>query len=140
MTNLPVPRFVALKTDEVNLRVGPGRRYPVEWVYKRRGLPVQIEREFDVWRLIRDPDGIQGWVHQATLTGRRTFFVTGGERAMRAEPSEDARVVARLEAGVIGQLRRCEANAIWCQVRVDDRWGWLKRSDFWGILPGEAVN
>ena len=84
VTGLPLPRFASLRTDEVNLRRGPGTRYPIEWVYKRRDLPVEIEREFEVWRLIVDPDGIKGWVHQATLTGRRSFIVTG-QRA-RAAP------------------------------------------------------
>ena len=78
-TGLPLPRFVALRTDDVNLRAGPGTRYPIEWVYKRRELPVEILREFEVWRLVQDADGIKGWVHQATLTGRRSFIITGGE-------------------------------------------------------------
>ena len=69
MTGMPLPRFAALKTDEVNLRSGPGTRYPIQWVYKRRDLPVQIEREFEQWRLISDQDGERGWVNQATLTG-----------------------------------------------------------------------
>lgn len=140
VTQMPIPRFAALKSDEVNLRTGPGQRYPVDWVYRRRDLPVQIEREFDVWRLIRDPEGTKGWVHQATLTGRRTFFVLGGERAIHRAASEDATVIARLKPGVVGVLRRCEAQATWCQVQVGEHKGWLKRSDFWGILANEAVN
>ena len=74
-TGLPLPRFAALRADSVYLRRGPGSRYPIEWVYKRRDLPVKIEREFDVWRLIEDPDGIRGWVHQATLVGTRSFVI-----------------------------------------------------------------
>ncbi|MSP05477.1 MAG: hypothetical protein EXR05_09650 [Acetobacteraceae bacterium] len=140
VTNLPIPRFAALKTDEVNLRTGPGQRYPVDWVYKRRDLPVQIQREFDVWRLVRDPEGIKGWVHQATLTGRRTFFVLGEERAMRRAASDDAGVVARLKPGVVGQLKRCEVDASWCQVQVGDLKGWLRRAEFWGVVGNEAVN
>ncbi len=77
-TGLPLPRFASLKTDEVNLRTGPGLRYPIEWVYKRRDLPVEIQREFEVWRLVADQEGVKGWVHQATLVGRRTFVVVGG--------------------------------------------------------------
>ena len=76
-TGLPLPRFAALRADSVYLRRGPGSRYPIEWIYKRRDLPVKIEREFDVWRLIEDPDGIKGWVHQATLVGTRSFVIPG---------------------------------------------------------------
>jgi SH3-like domain-containing protein len=139
-SGLPLPRFVALRSDEVNLRAGPGTRYPIEWVYKRRDLPVEIEREFEVWRLIRDQDGIKGWVHQATLTSRRGFVVTGAERTLRQQAKPDASPVARLQPGVVGRIRSCEANADWCQVQVGDYRGWLKRDEFWGTLPGEAVN
>ena len=139
-TSMPLPRFAALRSDEVNLRTGPGVRYPIDWVYKRRDLPVQIEREFEVWRLVRDPDGVKGWVHQATLTGRRSFVVTGTERVLRRQNSADAAPVARLQPGVVGHIRGCEAASDWCQMQVGDYKGWLKRDEFWGIMPGEAIN
>lgn len=139
VTGLPIPRFVSLRTDDVNLRSGPGTRYPIEWVYKRRDLPVEVEREFEVWRLVRDPDGVKGWVHQATLTGRRSFFVTGGEQVMRKSASDTAAPVAKVEAGVVGRIRECPASTGWCQVQVGDVRGWLKREAFWGTLPDEAV-
>jgi SH3-like domain-containing protein len=139
-SGLPLPRFVALRSDEVNLRAGPGTRYPIEWVYKRRDLPVEIEREFEVWRLVKDQDGVKGWVHQATLTSRRSFVVTGTERTLRQEAKPDASPVARLQPGVVGRIRSCDAGSDWCQVQVGDYRGWLKRDEFWGVLPGEAVN
>ncbi len=139
-TGLPLPRFAALRSDEVNLRSGPGTRYPIQWVYKRRDLPVEIEREFDVWRLIADPDGVKGWVHLATLTGRRSFVVTGAERTMRRAPDDAAQAVARLKPGVIGRLRTCQADAAWCQVQVGEYRGYLKRGEFWGAFRAEAVN
>jgi SH3-like domain-containing protein len=139
-TGLPLPRFAALRSDEVNLRAGPGTRYPIDWVYKRRDLPVEIEREFEVWRLVRDPDGVKGWVHQATLTGRRTFIVTGAERILRAAPSAEAAAVAKLKPGVIGRFLHCGAGADWCRVQVEEYRGWLQRQDFWGSLEGEAID
>ncbi len=138
-TGLPLPRFAALRSDEVNLRSGPGTRYPIEWIYKRRELPVEIEREFEVWRLVQDPDGIKGWVHQATLTGRRSFIVTGADATLRREAQDNARAVAVLKPGVIGHIRACPAGSDWCQVQVGDYRGYLKRSQFWGTLPGEVV-
>lgn len=140
VTGLPLPRFAALRANKVNLRVGPGTRYPIEWVYMRRSLPVEIEREFDVWRLVQDADGIKGWVHQATLIGRRSFIVTGTQRVMRRSPNPQAAPVARLDAGVIGRLHRCEAASAWCQVQVGDYRGWLPRNAFWGALPNAIVN
>jgi SH3-like domain-containing protein len=139
-TGNPLPRFAALRTDEVNLRRGPGTRYPIDWVYKRRDLPVEIEREFEVWRLIVDPDGTKGWVHQATLTGRRSFIVTGQEQVLRHDPSETSAAVARLKPGVIGHIRACDAGSDWCQMQVGDYRGYLRREEFWGALPNEAIN
>ncbi|MBV8588678.1 MAG: hypothetical protein JO212_01190, partial [Acetobacteraceae bacterium] len=139
VTGLPLPRFAALRSDDVNLRSGPGTRYPIQWVYKRHDLPVEIEREFEVWRFVRDPDGIKGWVHQATLTGRRTFIVTGREHVIRGSPEDSAPAVARLKPGVIGRLRSCEPQSGWCQVQIGEYRGWLKRDAFWGALPREAV-
>ncbi len=138
-TGLPLPRFASLKTDDVNLRTGPGLRYPIEWVYRRRDLPVQIEREFEVWRLVADQEGVKGWVHQATLSGRRSFVVAGGEQTVRSAPQDGAAPVARLKPGVIGRLRACDASAPWCEVQVGDYHGWLKRDAFWGAYPGEAI-
>ena len=138
-TGLPLPRFAALRSDEVNLRSGPGTRYPIEWVYKRRELPVEIQREFEVWRLVQDPDGIRGWVHQATLTGRRSFIVIGGDATLRREAQDNASSVAILKPGVIGHLRSCAAGSDWCQVQVNDYRGYIRRSQIWGTLPGEVV-
>jgi SH3-like domain-containing protein len=139
VTSLPTPRFVSLRSEEVNLRSGPGTRYPIEWVYKRRDLPVEIEREFEVWRLVRDMDGIRGWVHQATLTGRRSFVVKGAEASLRSEPKDAATAVAILQAGVIGRIRSCAAGSDWCDVQAANFRGYLRRDQLWGLLQGEAV-
>ena len=134
-----MPRFAALRSEEVNLRAGPGTRYPIEWQYKRRDLPVEIEREFEVWRLVRDMDGIRGWVHQATLTGRRNFIVTVPEATVRSDPKDLAAPVAVLKSGVIGRIRSCEAASDWCQIQVAGHRGYLKREQFWGLRPKEAI-
>ena len=139
-TGLPLPRFASLRSDEVNLRAGPGTRYPIDWVYKRRDLPVEIDREFEVWRLVKDPDGIKGWVHQATLTGRRSFIVLGADATLRRDASDEAAPVAILKPGVIGHIRSCAAGAAWCQVQAGEYRGFLRRDQFWGTLPGEAVS
>src|SRR5262244_195685 len=136
-TKLPLPRFVSLRSSEVNLRTGPGTNYPVDWVFVRRGLPVEIIAEFDVWRKIRDWQGTVGWVHQSMLDGRRTARVTGAERELRSEPAESAAIVARLAPGVIGRLLECDAA--WCRIDVAGYRGWLRRDEFWGTYPDEKV-
>lgn len=140
VTHLHLPRYASLKTDDVNMRRGPGERYPVLWTYRRRELPVRIEREFDNYRMVEDMDGVKGWVHQATLTGRRSFVVTGTEpRTLRESADPNGAPVAILKPGVVGRLRSCDAGAAWCQVEVGGYRGWLERDSFWGSDAGEAV-
>jgi SH3-like domain-containing protein len=143
-TGLPVPRFVTLRADEVNVRTGPGSRYPVEWVFARKGMPVEIVAEFDTWRRIRDIDGVEGWVHQSLLQGRRGLIVTGsGTQPVRIEPSDDAAMAAEAEAGVVGRLLACpgpgEDGAGWCWVDLSGTRGWMHRDAIWGIYPTEVV-
>jgi len=139
VTGLPIPRYVSLRADVVNLRAGPGERYPIDWVYKRVGMPVEILREFDVWRLVETPDGEKGWMHEATLVGRRDFIIEEHPETLRADPRDTAHAVAVLDPGVIGRIRLCDAGSGWCRVDVNRFSGWLPRSAMWGLLPGEAV-
>ncbi|MEQ8967600.1 MAG: SH3 domain-containing protein [Azospirillaceae bacterium] len=144
-SGLPVPRFVSLGTDEANLRAGPGRQYPVEWVFVRRWLPVEVVAEFDTWRRIRDRDGIEGWVHQSLLSGRRSVIVDGEAiRSLFAEPREDAAVVARVEPGVVARLDRCpdaeQPHHAWCYLRVGGHGGWMPRTALWGVYADEVVD
>ena len=122
------------------MRAGPGTRYRIDWVYKRRDLPVEIEREFDVWRWVRDAEGVQGWVHQATLIGRRSFIVQKADATLRSDASESAPAVAILKPGVIGRIRSCEASSDWCNVQAGSYRGYILRKQFWGTLPNEAIN
>ena len=135
---LPLPRFVSLAADEVNLRTGPGFRYPIAWVFVREAMPVEVVGEFEDWRRVRDHDGAEGWVHKAMLSGERTILVTGGERALRREPRDDSPLVARAEAGVQGQLRLCRAD--WCEVVLADHRGWMPRGHLWGVYGTEVAD
>jgi SH3-like domain-containing protein len=134
---LPVPRFASLKSDEVNLRAGPGEDKPKLWVYQRAGMPVEIIEEFDTWRRIRDYKGVVGWVSAALLSGRRTAIVTEDRRTLRAKPDAAAPAVAELDPGVIARLIECDGA--WCRLEVKGYQGWLLRTEFWGVFPDEPV-
>jgi SH3-like domain-containing protein len=138
VSKLPVPRFVSLRTDQVNFRAGPGFQYPVVWIYHRDGLPVEIIGEFDVWRHIVAPDGGSGWVHLATIRARRTFYVTAAQADLRADPDAGAAIVAYLDNGVSGLLLACDGGD-WCKVAAGTTTGYLNRADFWGVFPGEII-
>jgi SH3-like domain-containing protein len=139
-SGLPLPRFVSLRAEEVNLRTGPGVRYPIEWVINKRELPVEIIAEFDTWRKIRDYQGTDGWVHQTMLTGRRTMIVMGpGTKKLRRQDNETAAALVNAEAGVIGRLLQCPRNSEFCRVEVEGYQGWLRRDEFWGVYKGEFI-
>lgn len=134
---LPVPRFVTLGPDEVNVRTGPGTRYPIKFVIRKGGLPVEITREFQVWREIRDVDGDKGWVHKAMLSGRRAIIVKGQVRTILKKPDEAAQPVVRLEPGVIADLEGCREK--WCSVKIATYDGWIKKTDIWGVYDAETI-
>lgn len=137
-TGLPLPRFASLRAGKVNLRAGPGVRYPVEWVYQRRGLPVMITAEFNAWRKIRDWRGTVGWIHRSMLTGKRAVIVTGRELVLRRNPAAEAPAVARAAPGVIAQLLSCDGG--WCRIQAGGIRGWGLRDQLWGTLENEKVN
>lgn len=139
-TGLPLPRFVSLRSDQVNLRSGPGERYPVEWVYARRHLPVEVVAEFDTWRKIRDWAGSEGWVHQSLLSGQRTAQVIDQTRALRAAADDRAAIVALVEPGVIGRLSQCPRDLGYCRVDLGSLRGWLRRDEIWGIYEAETLD
>jgi len=138
-SGLPIPRFASLRTDAVNLRAGPGTRYPADWLYVRRGLPVEIIGEFDTWRQVRDPAGTEGWVHQSTLSGRRAGVIVNGPSLLRRDVNDQAQLVATLQTGVLVNVLRCPADVDFCRVEVKGLQGWLKREQLWGVYPNEAV-
>jgi len=135
--SLPVPRFVSLHADKVNLRAGPGDRYPIEWVLTRKEMPVEITGQLEHWRRIRDWEGATGWVHERMLSGKRAVIVKGGVRPFFRQPEPDAAVIARAEPGVIGRLVEC--RSAWCKIETGDISGWVRRSDVWGVYPEETV-
>ncbi|HTJ65287.1 MAG TPA: SH3 domain-containing protein [Alphaproteobacteria bacterium] len=133
----PTVHFAALRSEKVNLRSGPGENFPIQWVYVRRGLPVEVVATFDIWRKIKDSEGTEGWVNQQMLSGRRSVLVAGAVRDLRHDPKPDAEVVAKLEAGVVASVAKC--NPDWCEVKAGGYKGWLMRGDVWGLEPGEVI-
>src|SRR3981081_2011304 len=120
-SGLPIPRYVSLKSDHVNVRAGPTKDNDVAWIYTRSGLPVEITAEFENWRRVRDSEGAEGWVYHSLLSARRTAVITMKtkddlaplyDRADQASP-----VVARLQAGVVAQVKKCTSG--WGRVHGD---------------------
>jgi len=136
--NGKLPRFASLRSDDVNVRTGPGPRYPVDWKFVRRDMPVEIVAEFETWRKIRDFENTEGWVHQSMLSPRRYVMVLGDKvQELYRKPEAGAAVVARSEPGVIGQLLQCETG--WCRVQMRKVSGWIRRDLIWGVYADEDL-
>jgi SH3-like domain-containing protein len=144
-SGLQVPRFVSLKSDRVNLRQGPGTEYPTAWVFRRAGLPVEVIKEFESWRQVRDAEGTTGWVLGAMLSGRRTAVVLPWEKsagrsataALRDDDNEGARAIAQIEAGVLANIISCDGR--WCRVSVGGYRGYIEQAKLWGAYRGEVI-
>ncbi|MBV8776140.1 MAG: hypothetical protein JO032_15735 [Alphaproteobacteria bacterium] len=132
-----LPRFASLHSDKVNLRAGPGDRYPVQWVYMRKDWPVEVIGQFDHWRRVRDWEGTEGWVHEKMVGGKREVVINGRIRGLRAEPDLGAGLVARAEPGVVARLDECRGD--WCRIAAGNVTGWVERSDVWGVYPNENL-
>jgi SH3-like domain-containing protein len=134
---LPLPRFASLQSGEVNMRAGPGETYPIMWTYQRAGLPVEIIEEFDIWRRIRDHDGVVGWVKSTLLVGKRHVMIRDSQRPLRASAEAGAKPVAFVDPGVV--LKVLECNADWCRLEVQGYKGWMMKTEFWGVYPQEVL-
>ena len=129
-SGLPLPRFVALDSGKVNVRTGPGKSYPIKWVFERNHLPVMIVDESEDWRRIEDHEGETGWVHKNLLAGQQTILVISQVGIMRRLPRHDAREVLRADQHVVGDLLECQPG--WCFAEIAGQRGWMDQADIWG--------
>src|SRR5581483_4394631 len=140
-SGLPLPRFVSLKADKINVHLGPGKNYDVRWVYTRAGLPVEITAEFENWRRIRDSEGAEGWVYHSLLSGRRTGVVMPKAKdelvSIRSGADVESTVTAQLQAGVMSTVKKCTGS--WCRISGDGFDGWIQQERLWGVYPNEKV-
>jgi SH3-like domain-containing protein len=127
-----VPFWAAVRSREVNMRVGPGEDYRITWVYRRPLLPVKVLRTMENWWLVQDPDGVRGWVLSSLMTKKRGAMVIGSDLAdMREDADAGSKLMWRLAPGVTGRLGECEAG--WCKVELmDKRAGWVRVERLWG--------
>jgi len=141
-SGLPVPRYVSLKSDRVNVRAGPTKDHDVAWVFTRSGLPVEITAEFENWRRIRDWEGAEGWVYHSLLSGRRTAVVMPRSKddlvSLNESPETTGSVTAKLQSGVVAVVKRC--NGSWCRISGEGFDGWIPQERLWGVYPNEKLD
>jgi len=129
---------VSVKSDKVFVRSGPGVRYPIKWVFKKKGYPIEVIQEFDTWRKIRDHEGEEGWIHQTLLSGkRRALIIEPKGVTIFKKPIIDAKPVAFLEENVVTAVNQCAAT--FCQVEISGFKGWIERKSLWGVYEAEQI-
>lgn len=151
VTGLPIPRFVSLKSSETNLRKGPNYKFPVNWIYKQKGYPMQLIAEFENWRKLRDEDGSEGWVHENLISGIRHLYIARNNYKIKNEfysaqkselilfkyPDETSYPIARMQIGTLGKLKNCQKE--WCKIKIANFSGWVLKQNTWGVLNDEII-
>ncbi len=135
-SGLPIPRFVSIAAERANMRVGPDFRYPIEWVYQRRALPVEVIGEYDLWRQVRDIDGDEGWIHKQLLSSKRSAIVSVPLATLHKKPERGAAHILYAAQGVMGRLEQCEAD--WCEIEIGRTLGWIAKDQIWGVYAAEV--
>ena len=131
------PYFASISAGKANMRTGPGRNYPTNWLYRRADLPVKVVEIYNDWRKVEDPDGTQGWMLVGLLSAQRTAIVVGTIVELRDGPRLNARVNWRAAPGVVGRISKCQRG--WCWFDVRGRGGYVEQNRIWGTEPGEEV-
>ena len=141
-SGLPIPRYVSLKSDHVNVRAGPTKDNDMAWVYTRAGLPVEVTAEFENWRRVRDSEGSEGWVYHSLLSGKRTAMVVPKSKdelvPLFGSADIESIIAARLQSGVLGSVKSC--NGSWCQFSGKGFEGYIRQERLWGAYPNEKVD
>lgn len=137
VSGLPVPRFASQRAIRAYMRSGPGKEYPVKWIFVRPGLPLEITAEWNVWRRVRDSEGTEGWMDRAMLATERSVQIVGQTRDLRARPDISAPIVLRVEPGVVMRVTMCADR--WCRVEGEGRSGYVLREQTFGTYPGETI-
>ena len=130
-SGFPVPRYVSLKVGKVNGRTGPSRQHPIIWQYRRKGLPLVVVAETDMWRKVRDVHGDESWIHKPALSGERRVIILD-ETLLRAKPRDNGRIKASIESNALMTLVECNDRQ-WCLIQSDNGFkGWTPMQKLWG--------
>jgi len=139
-SGLSLPRMVSIRADNINARSGPGTKYPIEWIYKQKGAPLEIINEFELWRQVRDWEGSVSWIHKTRLSGKRFVkVITPGENNIYNNSHYDSRVIAKVEDGVIGEIKKCPKKNEFCLIKFETIEGWVPKKNLFGVYENEVI-
>lgn len=122
--------FVSLKSSEVNMRVGPGKEYPIAWVFMRANLPMILMAEFDQWRKVKFIDGTVGWVHKNMISRKSSAIVTENYAIMYKHASKK-HPIAKIEKGAVVRILKRDGDFV--KADINNQKGWIEKKFLWGI-------
>lgn len=137
--NKVIPRFAAMRNNQVNMRTGPGEKYPIKWVYKEKHFPVEIMDEYELWRQVKEIDGTTGWVHRTQLSSARYALILE-DTTLTHKANDTSKVVAIVGKGAIGKILKCPKNSDFCQLDFNQAKGWTRKVNFYGVYPHEEID
>lgn len=137
----PLPRMVSLRSDKAYARSGPGKKYPIEWVYQQKGAPVEVINEYDAWREIKDWEGSVSWIHTTVITGKRfAKVITPGENNIYNDDNYTSKIIAKVEDGVVGEIKKCVKTSEFCLIKFDTIEGWIPKKTLFGVYENENID
>lgn len=133
-TNTELPKFMSIKVSEANLRAGPGTNFPIELIYVKKHLVIEVVDAFDNWYKVLDEEGNTGWLHKSLVSSRRYFVVKNDSAKLYKNPKNNIELLF-LETGLRGKIESCRND--WCKVKIKKYSGWLQKIDIWGVYQNE---
>ncbi len=139
-SSLLFPQFISLKGNKAHLRTGPGRNFPIEWIYQARGLPLKVVAEYDKWYKVEDIEGSKGWMHHSLFSSNRTVQIRAQNSvSLQSQPTYASEPIAWVDTNVVGTLIECLPHSAWCEADFNKHRGFIERKVIWGILEGETI-
>ncbi len=134
------PQFISLKGSKAHLRTGPGRNFPIEWVYQAQGLPLKIVAEYDKWYKVEDIEGSKGWMHHSLFSSSRTIQIRSNKSvSLQSQPTYASEPIAWIDTNVVGTLIECPQGSAWCEADFNKYRGFVERKVIWGVLDNEII-
>ena len=138
-TGLEIPRYVSLKSDDANIRVGPSMNYPIEIKYIIKNYPLKVLDEYEEWRKVEDFTQNIGWIHKSLITGTRTGIVLSNEnKNIELLNTLDGNIIGEIGKGNIVYLEKCKID--WCLISAENFKGWIHKKNIWGVKRNEIIN
>ena len=124
--------FLSLKNNEVNVRVGPSKEYPIKFIYKKKYLPLEVLDKSETWRKIKDFENNSGWIHISQLSKKKSAININNNSLLYKKPTIYSKPIVKLEIGRLILIKKCKEK--WCKITSGGYSGWIFKSSLWGKL------